>query len=74
MQRQGVIQPSCSPWASPVVLVPKKDECLHFCVNYRCLNAVTKKDVYPLPRVNDLLSSLGGAKYFTFLDLGSRIR
>ena len=71
MQEQGVIQPFCSPWASPVVLVPKKDGTLRFCVDYRRLNAVTKKDVYPLPRVEDLLSSLGGAKYFTSLDLAS---
>ena len=59
-EQQGIVKPSCSPWASPVVLVPKKDR---FCV---CLNVVTKKDVYPLPRIDD---TLGQAKYCTTLDL-----
>ena len=71
MQDQGVVKPSCSPWASPVVLVPKKDGTLRFCVDYRRLNMVTRKDVYPLPRVDDLLVALGGAKYFSSLDLAS---
>ena len=71
MEEQGVIRPSASPWASPVVLVPKKDGNLRFCVDYRRLNAITRKDVYPLPRVDDILDALGGACYFSSLDLAS---
>ncbi len=51
IEEQGVIRPSVSPWASPIVLVPKKDGKLRFCVHYRRLNSITKKDVYPLPRI-----------------------
>ena len=69
MKDQGIIQPSISPWASPVVLVPKKDGKLRFCVDYRRLNAITKKDVYPLPRIDDILDTLGKTKYFSSLDL-----
>ncbi len=71
MEAQGVVQPSVSPWASPVVLVPKKDGSWRFCVDYRRLNSVTRKDVYPLPRVDDILAALGGTKYFSTLDLAS---
>ena len=71
MREQGVIQPSKSPWASPVVLVPKKDGTQHFCIDYRRLNGITKKDVYPLPRVDDILDTLGDAKYLSSLDLAS---
>ena len=71
MQERGIVQPSTSPWASPVVLVPKKDGSLRFCVDFRKLNSMTKKDVYPLPRVDDILDTLGNAKYFTTLDLAS---
>lgn len=71
MGAQGIIQPSSSPWASPVVLVPKKDGSLRFCIDYRRLNTITRKDVYPLPRVDDLLVALGEAQYFTSLDLAS---
>jgi len=69
MEKQGVVQPSASPWASPVVLVPKKDGSLRFCVDYRRLNSVTRKDVYPLPRVDDILDAVGGTQYFSTLDL-----
>ena len=69
MEQRGIVQPSSSPWASPVVLVPKKDGKLRFCVDYRRLNAATKKDVYPLPRIEDILDTLGQTRYFTTLDL-----
>ena len=71
MMEKGVIEDSNSPWASPVVLVRKKDGTLRYCIDYRKLNAVTVKDSYPLPRIDDSLDSLGKAKYFSTLDLAS---
>ena len=71
MLGQGVIQPSKSPWASPIVLVAKKDGTTQFCVDYRKLNAVTKMDVYPLPRIDDTLDLLANNQYFSTLDLAS---
>ena len=71
MQQRGVVQPSASAWASPIVIVPKKDGTSRFCVDFRRVNAVTKKDVYPLPRIDDILDTLGGAQYFSTLDLSS---
>ena len=71
MTEQGVIQPSVSPWASPVVLVPKKDGSQRFCIDYRHLNSLTRRDVYPLQRIDDILDTLGEAKYFSSLDLAS---
>lgn len=69
MLDDGVIESSNSPWASPVVLVKKKDNKWRFCVDYRQLNKIIKLDKYPLPRIDDLLSYLSGAKYFATLDL-----
>ena len=71
MLSQGVVEPSTSPWASPIVLVKKKDGSYRFCVDYRKLNLVTKQDAHPLPRVDDLLDSLNGYKMFSTLDLRS---
>lgn len=71
MIKQDVIEPSSSPWASPIVLVKKKDGSTRFCIDYRKLNSVTKKDAYPLPRIDEILDHLSGAKYFSSLDLAS---
>ena len=71
MQDAKVIQPSNSPWASPVVLFHKKDGTLRFCIVYRGLYSVTKLDQFPLPRIDDLLDQLGKSHYFTTLDLAS---
>lgn len=68
---EGVISPSTSPWASPVVLGKKKDGSLCFCIDYRKLNAVTRKDAYALPRIDNTLDALAGSKWFTTLDLAS---
>ena len=71
MQDTGVIEASASPWASPVVLVRKKDGSHRFCIDYRRLNEVTRLDSYPLPWIDDLLDQLDQARYFTTLDLAS---
>ncbi|KRX77679.1 Transposon Ty3-I Gag-Pol polyprotein, partial [Trichinella patagoniensis] len=71
MLRRDVVEPSSSPWASPIVLVKKKDGSCRFCVNYRQLNNLTRKDAYPLPRIDDTLDALAGAQWFSTLDLAS---
>ena len=71
MQQNGVIRPSNSSWASPVVLVRKKNGTHRFCVDYRALNSITKADTFPLPRIDDLLDQLGESKYFSTLDLAA---
>jgi len=72
MLEDGVIRRSKSPYQASVLLVPKKDTVEpRFCVDYRPLNAVTVTEVYPLPRIDDILDSLAGAKLFSKLDLKS---
>ena len=69
--QSGVIRESNSPFASPVVLVRKKDGGLRICVDFRTLNARTIRDSYPLPRITETLEALKGARYFCTLDLQS---
>ena len=69
MLEAGIIEPSDSEWAFPVVLARKKDGALRLCIDYRWLNAVSQADSYPMPRVDELIDRLGKAKYITTLDL-----
>ncbi|CDS40759.1 RNA directed DNA polymerase reverse transcriptase [Echinococcus multilocularis] len=71
MLRDEVIKPSKSPWAFPIALAKKNDDSLRLCIDYRKLNAVTKKDAFPLPHINDSLDSLHGSQWFSTLDLKS---
>jgi len=71
MLRQGIIEPACSPYASNLVLVKKKDQSFRCCVNYRILNSSTKKDAYPLPRIDVCLDAMSSAKWFSTFDLRS---
>lgn len=67
----GLASPSQSSWASPIVMVRKKDQTFRMCVDYRALNERTVKDAYPLPRIQDTLDTLSTAKWFSTLDLAS---
>ena len=66
---KGFIQPSTSPYGAPILFARKKDGTLRMCVDYRSLNKMTKKDVYPIPRIDDLLDRLTNAKIFSKIDL-----
>ncbi|KAG1224142.1 hypothetical protein G6F67_009555 [Rhizopus microsporus] len=67
----GFIRPSSSPWGAPVLFVRKKDGSLRMCIDYRAVNAVTKRLNTPLPRIDECLERLGGAKHFSSIDLKS---
>ena len=72
MLESGTIRPSQSAWCNVVVLVRKKDGSLCFCIDFHCLNAHTKKDSYPLSRIQEVLESLVGTSHLSCLDLKSR--
>lgn len=71
MAANGIIEPSDSPWAAPMVMVRKKTGAWRPCVDFRRLNAVTRKDSYPLPRIDDALDYVAGSCWFSSLDLRS---
>ena len=71
MLASSAIRPCQSTWCNTVVLVRKKDGSLCFCIDFCCLNAHTKKDSYPLPRIQEALESLVGTGHFSCLDLKS---
>ena len=71
LTKKGSIRPSTSPFGAPVLFVHKKDGALRLCVDYRALNKVTIKNRYPLPRIEELMDHLAGAKYFSKIDLYS---
>lgn len=71
MLADGIISPSFSPWCSPVKIVGKKDGSERFCIDYSRVNAVTVQDAYPIPRIDLLLSALGGASFYSSLDMAA---
>jgi hypothetical protein len=68
LEKKGVIRKSFSPWRAPIVPVKKKDGGIRLCIDYRGLNAITKKDAYPMPRIDEIFDNLQGAKIFSTID------
>ena len=69
MLEMGIVRPSTSPWASPLVIVPKPDGNIRFCIDYLKLNRVTKMDAYPMPRTDKMLEKIAKAKFISTIDL-----
>ena len=69
MLAEGVIEPPQSDWVSPIVLVRKKDDSICLCVDYRKLNAQSRTDAYPMPRIEGILDRVGEVEFITTLDL-----
>jgi len=69
MLKMGIIEESTSPWSSPIILIPKKDNTVRFTIDYRKVNAKSYIDSYPLPRIDDLIDKIGSAKYITKFDI-----
>ena len=69
LEEKGIIQKSTSPWNSPIVAIRKKDGSVRLCIDYRRLNSITKRPIYPMPSMRELFDTLAGAKYFSSLDL-----
>ncbi|OWY98689.1 hypothetical protein PHMEG_00030484 [Phytophthora megakarya] len=67
----NLIRPSTSPWSSPVLMIRKPDGGIRFCIDYRKLNAITVKDCYPMPLIDDILDVLGNARLFSTMDIAS---
>ena len=71
MYKNDIIEHSSSPWNSPILLVRKKDGTTRFVCDFRGLNSVTKKDSYPLPKIQDVMDGMSGTSYWTTLDAAS---
>jgi hypothetical protein len=69
MLKPGIVIPSLSPYASPVLLVKKKDNTWRFCADYKKLNSITIKNKFPLPIIDEFLDEIAGAKYFSTIGL-----
>ena len=67
--KAGIVQPISSPYASPVVLVKKKDNTWRLCVDYRKVNEMTVKDIFPIPLIEDLMDELGGSHVYSKIDM-----